>query len=120
MVGQPVCLCCFRGKLCCEFWQWLTLSVKTICKGHLQVTPIVQFFSKMLMVKWCIFMKIVEWLIPALRTKLVYGQWILEHHANLNNFHVLAISLAAMDQKLLLFLFSEIQPHPCLVWHFFS
>ena len=59
-------------------------------------------------------MKIVEWLIPALRTKLVYGQWILEHHANLNNFHVLAISLAAMDQKLLLFLVSEIQPHPCL------
>ena len=36
-------------------------------------------------------MKIVEWLIPALRTKLVYGQWILEHHANLNNFHVLAM-----------------------------
>jgi len=32
----------------------------------------------------------------------------------LPNFHVLAISVAAMDQKLFLFLVFEIQPHACL------
>ena len=34
--------------------------------------------------------------------------WILEEHAILPNFHVLTISVAAMDQKLFLILVSEI------------
>ena len=47
-------------------------------------------------------------------TPHILNHLICDQHEILLNFHVLTISVAAMDQQFFLFLVSEIQPHACL------
>ena len=86
----------------------ITVSVKTTWEGHLQLgkapEPVNQSEAR-------IGQPTNQW--PH-KNSHFSSQLVFIHVAILNNFHVLAISVAAMVQKLLLFLVSEIQPYPCL------